>query len=226
MSNARYLGRVAAVAIALSVGSGVAATTGMATAQADSALDKLRPNISVSAGGKDIIRSGSATATSNGKRSVAIAVGKDSVATATGGVQQPGGRHRKEQHCPRPSTATTTSPSPSATTATPSPVMAVTTSPGPRAMAAPRTPQTATTTGHLEGNTGKAIAGCAQTQTNQPSVGCSSEFTGNNNNVARATDNARALQVSAGGSGVLRGGKQQHGHRHRGWRYCERSGRR
>jgi hypothetical protein len=84
MGSAKAVGRVGVLAVALGIGTGLATMMGTPVARADSALDNLRPNISVSAGGTTVIHSGSATATTSGKQSLAIAVGKNSSATATG----------------------------------------------------------------------------------------------------------------------------------------------
>jgi hypothetical protein len=71
------------MALFLGVGSGAELTVAAPQAHTDSALNNLRPNISISAGGHDIVKSGTATAASSGRHSVAIAVGKNNTATAS-----------------------------------------------------------------------------------------------------------------------------------------------
>jgi hypothetical protein len=75
---------------------------GTPVAQADSALDNLRPNISVSAGGNTVFHSGSATATTSGKQSLAIAVGKNGSATATVNGKESSATAGRGRRTPRP----------------------------------------------------------------------------------------------------------------------------
>ena len=78
-----YVGRVGALAVALGVGGGVLVSGfGAPVAQADSVLDNLAPNIGVSIGGHDIVQSGSTNVSTQGRGSLAIAIGRQKSATA------------------------------------------------------------------------------------------------------------------------------------------------
>lgn len=82
MGSKKIVGRVGTLALFSGVG---VALMGAAPAQA-APVDNLKPNISVSANGKTVVHSGSATANSSGAGSIAVAVGRDSVANATDGA--------------------------------------------------------------------------------------------------------------------------------------------
>lgn len=82
---ARYASRFGTVVVALGVGGGIASTMGTATAQADSIVDKITPNVSVSAGGIGF-SSGTARAKTTLGPNLAIAVGKNAKAEAGNGI--------------------------------------------------------------------------------------------------------------------------------------------
>lgn len=84
-ATARYVGRVGTLAVAVGIGGAVASTLGTPTAQADSAVDKLTPNVSVSAGGVGF-SSGTARAKTTAGPNLAVAVGKNAKAEASNGV--------------------------------------------------------------------------------------------------------------------------------------------
>ena len=65
---ALHIGRVGALAVALGVGGGVwVSGFGAPVAQADSDLDNFGPSIGVSIGGHDIVQSGSASVSTQGR---------------------------------------------------------------------------------------------------------------------------------------------------------------
>lgn len=82
---ALHIGRVGALAVALGVGGGVLVSGfGAPVAQADSDLDNFGPSIGVSIGGHDIVQSGSASVSTQGRGSLAIAIGPQTSAIAEG----------------------------------------------------------------------------------------------------------------------------------------------
>ncbi len=84
LTPARAAARVGTFIVTVGVGGGIASTAGTPTAQADSVVDKLTPNVGVSMGGLGY-NSGTARAITAGPN-LAIAIGKNASAEADNGI--------------------------------------------------------------------------------------------------------------------------------------------